>query len=230
MSKDVTWDHVVKKSWNNLADSWDARSIKMWDHGSRKNIIRFMEKHLSKQDRVIDIGCGSGYGTYKLQQAGFQATGIDLSDKMIQLAKEQFTDKDITYFQCNMKELAEREERYDGALTVNVLEWVDEPAAALRNLHDILVDGGYLCAGILGPTAGPRANSYRRLYGEEVILNTMMPWEFSQLATENGFSLVDEYGVFKKEIKSEEIAHLPRDLQQALSFMWIFMFQKTAQE
>lgn len=226
MEKGEQWDHTLKKSWNNLAESWDARSIKMWDQGSRSDIIPFIEKHLSAQSRVIDIGCGSGYGTYKLQQAGFQATGIDLSDKMIQLANEQFADNAITYFQCNMNELVEREERYDGALTINVLEWTESPATALRELREILVDGGCLCAGILGPTAGPRANSYRRLYGEEVILNTMMPWEFSQLATENGFSLIDQYGVFKKEVKSDDIAHLPINLQQALSFMWVFMLQK----
>src|SRR5690625_2293365 len=115
----------------------------------------------------------------------------------------------------------------DGILAINVLEWTETPFTGLSELKRILVTNGLLCIGILGPTAGPRANSYPRVYGEKVILNTMMPWEFSQLAAENGFKLIDHFGVFKKEVNKQEISHLPLKLQQALSFMWVFLMKKT---
>ena len=51
---------------------------------------------------------------------------------------------------------------------------------------------------MLGPTAGPRKQSFPRLYGKLVICNTMMPWEFERLALENGWEKVDELTVFKK--------------------------------
>lgn len=222
----VEWDQNVEKAWNEGAESWDARSINMWDNGSRKDIIPFMKKYIKKGSKVIDIGCGSGYGTYKLHKAGYQATGIDISEKMIELAKEQFSTDQLMYESCNINELVKKEQTYDGVLAINVLEWTEEPGEAIKNLHMITNDKGYLCAGILGPTAGPRQNSYPRLHGESVIFNTMMPWEFAKLAQDSGFKLVDEYGVYKKGVTDEMISHLSNELKQALSFMWVFMLKK----
>src|SRR5690625_5285509 len=102
MAKEKEWDQTVQKTWDKNAKAWDARSVQMWDGGSRENIIPFMKKYVPVGSKVIDIGCGSGYGTYKLYEAGFVATGIDLSEKMIELAKEQFPQEDINYFTCNM--------------------------------------------------------------------------------------------------------------------------------
>lgn len=226
MREVAKWDTNVKNAWNQQATSWDARSENMWERGSRKDIISFIEKHIAKGSSIIDIGCGSGYGTYKLKQAGYEATGIDVSQKMIELATEQFADQSINYFVCNISELVHKPERYDGILAINVLEWTEDPAEAISDLHSILHDKGYLCVGILGPTAGPRQNSYPRLRGEDVIFNTMMPWEFEKLASELGFSLMDQYGVYKKGVTNEMIQNLSQELKQALSFMWVFMLQK----
>ncbi|HLR70667.1 MAG TPA: class I SAM-dependent methyltransferase [Pseudogracilibacillus sp.] len=220
------WDQHVKKTWDKNAKSWDARSEKMWDGGSRQDIIPFMKQYLSEGSSVIDIGCGSGYGTYKLYEAGFNATGTDLSSNMIELAKKHFPQEEINYFTCSMSELVNEKERYDGALVINVFEWTEDPQNELRNLHTVLNDDGYLCISIFGPTAGPRHHSYPRLRGEKVIFNTIMPWEFEQLASENGFSLVDDYGVYKQGVTDEMTEKLSKELQQALSFMWIYILQK----
>lgn len=226
MSKEQIWDETVQKTWDSNAKSWDARSVKMWDGGSRQDIIPFMKKYLPNGSKVIDVGCGSGYGTYKLYEAGFDATGIDISEKMIELAKEQFSQEDIEYFPCNMSDLVNRDAKYDGALVINVFEWTADPKQELKNLHTILRDEGYLCISIFGPTAGPRQHSYPRLQGEDVIFNTVMPWEFEQLAEENGFSLIDDYGVYKKGVTEEMTESLSKELLQALSFMWVYMLQK----
>lgn len=226
LAKEIKWDDYVEKAWNKNAASWDARSVNMWDNGSRKEIVPFMEKYIDKGSSVIDIGCGSGYGTYKLHEAGYEATGIDISHKMIELAKEQFSVDKLTYVSCNINELVERKKKYDAVLAINVLEWTEDPLEAIENLHEVTKPGGYLCAGILGPTAGPRQNSFPRLLGEQVIFNTMMPWEFAKLAEKSGFTLVDEYGVYKKGITDDITVLLSTELKQALSFMWIFMLQK----
>lgn len=226
MSKVAKWDENVKQAWDKQAESWDSRSENMWDRGSRKDIVPFFEKYVAKGSKVIDIGCGSGYGTFKLQQAGYDAVGIDVSQKMIELATDQFSRYPIEYFVCNIRDLSKRPDSYDAIMAINILEWTEDPKEAINDLYTILNDGGYLCAGILGPTAGPRKNSYPRLHGDDVIFNTMMPWEFEQLAQELGFALIDEYGVYKKGVTDEMTEKLSKELKQALSFMWVFMMQK----
>lgn len=215
----------LQRAWDERAPSWDQRSKNMWDHGSRKSILPFIEKHIPKKAKMIDIGCGSGYGTYKLFQAGYHAVGVDLSEKMIEFAMDKFSDTSIHFFHADMDDLINRGKQYDGIMAINVLEWVNHPASSLQVCKQILTKNGYLCIGILGPTAAPRKNSFRRLYGEDVIMNTMMPWEFIEIAKENHFELIDHFGVYKKEVKPSQIEELPLELKQALSFMWVFMLR-----
>lgn len=226
MSVEQKWNQTVAETWDNNAQSWDERSVHMWDYGSRKDIIPFMGKYLKEGSTVIDVGCGSGYGTYKLHEAGFKATGIDISPKMIELANQQFIDQDIRYETCDMGELVKKKETYDGALVINVFEWTENPQEALQQLHTMVNEQGYVCITIFGPTAGPRQYSYPRLVGEDVIFNTIMPWEFERLATESNFSIMDEYGVYKKEVTDDIVEKLSKELQQALSFMWVYILQK----
>ena len=39
---------------------------------------------MKKEAQVLDVGCGDGYGIYKLSRAGYKAVGVDLSEVMIQ--------------------------------------------------------------------------------------------------------------------------------------------------
>src|SRR5690625_4756645 len=112
---------------------------------------------------------------------------------MIYIAKEKIRNE-VPFYQadiCNLTAIKNGE--LDGALVVNVIEWTETPIIALRELKRVIKPGGMLCIGILGPTAGPRAYSYRRLYGEKVIMNTMMPWEFLQMDRDNDCEIVDVY-------------------------------------
>jgi hypothetical protein len=72
----------------------------------------------------------------------------------------------------------------------------------------------------------PRINAYDRLYGKDVFMNTMMPWEFQRLVKENGFEVLDGQGVFKKGIDEKVVQQYPIELQQSLTFMWLFMLKK----
>jgi len=225
MIKIVKWNEHTKNKWNKQAVSWDKRSINMWDNGSRKDIIPFFNTYVEQATSVLDIGCGSGYGTYKLKELAYEVTGIDISEKMVQLAKNHLGN-DVPLYVGSVDDLPFNDEAFDHALLINVIEWTEHPIDALLEIKRILKQGGMLCAGILGATSGPRQNSYARLYNEDVVMNTMMPWEFFQLAKENGFRLIAQHAIHKHEINEEDVAHLPDDLKQAVSFMTLFMLEK----
>lgn|SRR5699024_102292 len=226
MAKSFEWTREAAMEWDARSLVWDAKSQNMWENGSRKKIVPFMKKHVPAGGKILDIGCGSGYGTYKLHEAGFQAEGIDISKEMVALAIKHFNRENIDFHSGDMKQLPFSSEAYDGMMAINVFEWTDNPSVALNEMKRILKKDGFICAGILGPAAGPRAHGYRKVYGEDTIINSMMPWEFSQLAKENGFFLVDSFGVYKKGVNEKVAKQFSSQLQQSLSFMWIFMLQK----
>ncbi|WP_425402132.1 class I SAM-dependent methyltransferase [Halalkalibacillus halophilus] len=214
--------------WNEKAAFWHSKSEGMWEEGSRKSIIPFFSEHIPIHAKVLDIGCGDGYGSYRLWQKGYKVVGIDLSDHMIETAQKQVNEEmnDLSFKQADMLDLPYAEGSFDAVLAINSLEWTENPSEALAHILSKLNSGGYLCVGILGPTAKPRQNSYQRLYGEDVICNTMMPWEFEQLASEFGLELVADEGVYKKGVDLKSVGSLPKDLKQSLTFMWISIFRK----
>ncbi|KJL02882.1 class I SAM-dependent methyltransferase [Priestia aryabhattai] len=220
------WHDQAQDEWNQKVSFWNSRSEEMWKNGSRKTVIPFIQKHLKKGALLADVGCGDGFGTSLLAASGYKAIGLDLSEEMVQKASELHKSENLSFAQADIMKLPLSSESVEGVMVINALEWTEHPRLALKELHRVVKRGGYACVGILGPTAQPRTNSYQRLYGEDVICNTMMPWEFEQLAKENGWEVIDGEGVYKRNVTDKLIGQLPQELKQALTFLWLFMLKK----
>jgi|SRR5699024_6033202 len=229
MPKKFDWHQEAELQWDNRAEFWSERSMEMWDSGSRKDIVPFIQDRLEQDSSILDVGCGDGYGSYKLHQAGYQVTGLDVSGEMIKRAKQKIRQADILFQQADINSLPVDDNSHDAIMAINVMEWTEFPLKALQELGRVLKKDGLLFAGILGPAAGPRMNSYPRLHGKNAICNTIMPWEFQQLAKENDFMYADGFGVYKKEVKERHHKDLPLELQQALTFMYVFMLRKAGE-
>ncbi|MFS3927817.1 class I SAM-dependent methyltransferase [Priestia flexa] len=219
------WHKEAHSQWNEKVSFWNQKSENMWKSGSRKGVIPLVQQHIKKDGIVIDIGCGDGYGTRLLAEAGYKAFGVDLSTEMVEKAKELHQDV-ATFEAADVMDLPFDDNVADGVVLINVLEWTERPLEALNEIKRIVKPQGNACVGILGPTAQPRTNSYRRLYGENVICNTMMPWEFEQLASENGWEVIGGKGVYKKGVNQETIVSLSPNLKQSLTFLWLFILKK----
>src|SRR5690625_3126737 len=184
------WEKEAELKWDGQAEFWNRRSKDMWENGSRKNVLPFLKDNLEEGSKVLDIGCADGYGSLKLAKAGYDVIGTDISGEMITRAKSQVQHKQIRFMQGDVNNLPFEHFQFDGVMAINVLEWTADPAKALDELTRVVKKNGLLCIGILGPTAGPRTNSYDRLHGDNTICNTMMPWEFEKLAWEKRLEYV----------------------------------------
>lgn len=220
------WHKEAKEQWDDKADFWSNSSKGMWESGSRKTIIPFIEKYIPKGSHIADLGCGDGYGSFKLYQTGYSVVGVDLSELMIERAQNKNRNVGMTFLKGDLTNLPLEDETFDGMMAINSIEWTEHPLKALNEMQRVLKKDHLLCVGLLGPTAAPRANSYPRFYGKPIICNSMMPWEFEQLAKENGWEIVDEQAVYRQGVVDETIANLPKDMKQALTFMWLFMLRK----
>ncbi|WP_041966976.1 class I SAM-dependent methyltransferase [Mesobacillus selenatarsenatis] len=219
------WELESEKHWDSRADFWNSRSRGMWETGSRKDIVPFIKRFVPTGSMVCDLGCGDGTGSEKLVEAGYVVTGIDVSEEMLERARQNPRNEDCIFRKGNLSDCESPDNHFDAVMAINSIEWTNHPYESLKEMARILKPDGYACISILGPTAGPRSNSFSRLYGEEVICNTIMPWEFERLALENGWRKTGEFGVFKKAAEQLPHGSLPVELQQSLSFMWVFMFQ-----
>lgn len=222
---DFNWSSESERQWNERSVMWKSKSKEMWESGSRKEIVPFFQSIVPVGSSICDFGCGDGYGSIKLARAGYHVTGIDVSEEMISTACELAKGTNAQFFKGDIAKVEMMENGTDAVIAINSLEWTENPLEVLKEMKRIVRPFGYACIGILGPTAMPRKHSFNRLYGEEVICNTMMPWELQQLAEENGWEKVAEKGVYKRGVNQQLIETLSLDLKQALSFMWVMIFK-----
>jgi len=84
-----------------------------------------------KNDRILDIGCGTGNQLLSLTKLGFGLNGVDASPDMIEIAKSRLGNR------CELKtgqaeDLPFSDNEFDIAMLVNTLEFLDDPLAALK--------------------------------------------------------------------------------------------------
>lgn len=114
-----------------------------WFRGRRRlvaSMIRALGIPLSAQ--VLDVGCGTGANLRLLAELGFaDVTGLDRSPDAIRWCRE----KQLPPVQCgDLRALPFPENHFDLVLATDVLEHVEEPAAAVAELRRVLRTGGTL--------------------------------------------------------------------------------------
>ena len=97
-------------------------------------------------DRVLDVGCGPGfYSRELLDQVGPEGsvTGVDQSPQMLAVAKRRTEGfANVAFEEGDATALPVEGERFDRALSVQVLEYVRDIPAALAEMHRALRPGG----------------------------------------------------------------------------------------
>ena len=93
-------------SWNKFAGWYDAL---LEEGGSsyqasviQPNLLRVMD--IRRGDRILDVGCGQGFFSRIFHAAGARVTGVDLSAKLIAIAREN-SPREITFHRGNAERL-----------------------------------------------------------------------------------------------------------------------------
>lgn len=100
---------------------------------------------LQPGDRLLDLGCGTGYGAALVTAAGGTYDGADGSPAAIDYARAHYAGAGVRFFVADlMRPLPpEIEPRsYDVVFTSEVIEHVDDPFALVRTMVDLVADGG----------------------------------------------------------------------------------------
>jgi arsenite methyltransferase len=99
-------------------------------------------------DRVLDLGCGPGFFVTELLDAvgpEGSVTGVDLSSDMLAVAAKRAEPyPNVEFLESSAAPLPVGDARFDRALSVQVLEYVGDVPAALREIWRVLRPGGRL--------------------------------------------------------------------------------------
>ena len=96
--------------------------------------------------RVLEIGCGSGYGLALLRErlAPSRLVGFDLMPEQIELAKRRAI-RGAELSVGDVTRVEQPDASFDAVFDFGILHHVSEWRAALRELARVLAPGGVLC-------------------------------------------------------------------------------------
>lgn len=150
---------------NNIEGFWKSTPAEFNESYTSRNKFRyfvnyFLNSRMKKVEsllvdidlkgkKVLDVGCGGGqYMEYFLDK-GTKITGIDYSEKMIEMARGYLEGKEknktlrYSLIKADAEDLPFRNNTFDLIVSIGLLEYLSRPEKALSEIHRVLKKGGY---------------------------------------------------------------------------------------
>jgi len=134
----------VKEQYDRLAEIYDRR----W-HSYITTTLIFLKEYLqlSGGEALLDIACGTGELERILvnDYPNLNITGVDISDKMLEVARSKFPDRDrLKFLKASADLLPFPDSSFDFVITASAFHYFDSPIEALREMRRVLKPNGKL--------------------------------------------------------------------------------------
>lgn len=154
---------------------WDPLSEFKPLHEINPLRLNYINRHASLAGKsVLDVGCGGGILSESMAALNANVTGIDLSDKALQVAKLHLLEsgRQVTYRKIAVEDMAaECPDTFDIVTCMEMLEHVPDPDSVIASCAKLVKPGGW----VFFSTLNRNPKSYLlAILGAEYILN-MLP-------------------------------------------------------
>jgi 2-polyprenyl-3-methyl-5-hydroxy-6-metoxy-1,4-benzoquinol methylase len=121
-------------------EAWKAAKKRSWNVPNLKT--QMVRRFVKKDGRILDVGCATGEFVLEATKQGLQCEGIDISQKMTEVART------VLGVKATCADLADFDPGYgfDGMVVWDVLEHVFDPVKIMKDCTRLLNPGGYLFA------------------------------------------------------------------------------------
>lgn len=103
-------------------------------------------------DNCLEIGCGTGKNTEWLLTKAKQITAVDLSDKMLERAKEKISSDKVQFIEADIKkEWMFTNDKFDLVTFSLVLEHIENLECIFEKVANVIKPGGNVYIGELHP-------------------------------------------------------------------------------
>lgn len=194
------------KFWDGVAEKY--AKTKITDEESYKYTLERTRSYLTKENEVLEIGCGTGSTALLLANSVKTLTASDISAEMIRIGREKAQNKGINNIRFMTNEVSkaeltpnsEGETHYDAVLAFNILHLLQDLPRNLEHINNMVKPGGYF---ISKTTCKPTNKLSFKLLAILTILPVMQllgkaPFvkirksnEFDKLITNAGFKIIE---------------------------------------
>ncbi len=134
------------------------RMVEEFYHSSPQNFLIYLF-HIATYNfatefvvgkRVLDYGCGSGYGTHRMASSCDNIVGVDIAEDAIKYARENYVADNLTYQKIERADIAPLpfdDSSFDTVLSFQVIEHIEDVGPYLSEIRRVLKPGGvFVCA------------------------------------------------------------------------------------
>ncbi len=196
-------------------DKFSQLAHKWWDptsefkplHDINPLRLDYINQHAGLPGKtVLDVGCGGGILAESMAGLNANVSGIDLSDKALQVARLHLleTGRQVNYHKIAVEDLAtEQPEHFDIVTCMEMLEHVPDPQSVITACAKLVKPGGWVFFSTIN--RNPKAYLLA-VVGAEYVLNLLprgthdyakfiKPSELAQFCRNAGLNLVELTGM-----------------------------------
>ncbi|ENN96553.1 type 11 methyltransferase [Methanocaldococcus villosus KIN24-T80] len=132
----------IKKYWDIRSESYDNSP----GHSGLPEVWRSVLYDIfgDKKLRILDVGTGTGFLAILLAELGYEVVGIDLSERMLEKAKNKANKKglDIEFMIADAENLPFNDEEFDAVINRHLLWTLPNPHRAINEWSRVVRKGG----------------------------------------------------------------------------------------
>lgn len=129
---------------------WDRQAYRYDKLNSRyeeqyQDSIDITKKYLERSHRILDYGCGTGITTMALAASVQQIVAVDISERMLEVAKMKSIKKQISNIEFNSANIMDPNYdgmKFDAVLVFNTLYFIRNVDEVLLRIYELLSTGG----------------------------------------------------------------------------------------
>jgi len=153
-----------------LSRVYDAINPFVWNEAMRDEALSLFD--IDADDRVLDVGCGTGFATDGLLDHTDDVHGIDQSRHQLERAYGKFgKNEQVKFYRGDAECLPFRDGAFDGIWSSGSIEYWPDPVATLREFRRVVTPGSPVL--VVGPDAphtslfGKMADAIMLFYDED---------------------------------------------------------------
>lgn len=181
-------NQIAVSTYNKIARQYAA--VNFDDSSNFPYVDKFLLR-LSKNSRVLDVGCGPGNLVKYVLSRGYEAEGIDLSEKMIEIAREKVPEGKFTLM--DMHRLDYGDALFDGVTAIFSLIHIPSTdiADVLKEFNRILKLGGFVLLIVQKGEADKVVNEPFD-EKEKMFINFFNREKLTKFLTTGGFKIIEQ--------------------------------------
>ena len=190
-----------------LSKVYDEINPFIWNEAMRTEAIGLLD--IDPDDRVVDIGCGTGFATEGLLEHVDHVYGLDQSPHQLEKAYAKFGKRDgpVDFHLGDAERLPFKDDTFDVVWSSGSIEYWPNPVAALRECRRIAKPGGQVL--IVGPNY-PNSGLFQKL--ADAIMLFYDAEEADRMFREAGFTDFEHVTMgpsYNPEIAITTVAQVP---------------------